>query len=149
MPAKGRKGLPKRTHGRSKTPEYRRWAAMLSRCRNPNDASYYLYGARGIVVCDEWQAEGGFEKWLAEVGPLPSPDHSLDRIDNAKPYEPGNIRWATAKEQAANTRQARLHTVNGETHCLNEWARRRGMKPAKLHGRLRHGWTINEALELE
>lgn len=148
MPYKGRKGLPRNTHGRTKTPEYRRWAAMLSRCRNPNDAGYYLYGGRGITVCAEWQNEGGFERWLAEMGKLPHPDFSIDRIDNSRGYEPGNVRWASPKQQAGNTRQAKPFTHKGVTLSQNAWCHKRGISCSTFYRRLRSGWTVAEALEL-
>jgi hypothetical protein len=74
---------------------------MMQRCGNPNDKSFSRYGARGIRVCERWRS---FENFLADMGPRPSPTHSIDRIDNALGYEPGNCRWATAAEQNANRR---------------------------------------------
>ena len=90
------------THGLSDTPEYRAWRDMLSRCENPNTRYYELYGGRGISVCDRWR--GSFEMFYADMGPRPSPRHSIDRIDNDGDYEPGNCRWATWTEQNANKR---------------------------------------------
>jgi hypothetical protein len=90
-------------HGLSKTPEYRVWAYMIQRCHNPNHQSFPYYGGRGISVCPEWQ--DGFEPFYAHAGPRPSPKHTLDRYpDNDGDYTPGNVRWATRKEQAANKR---------------------------------------------
>lgn len=81
------------------------WGSMKSRCNNPNNPSYKDYGGRGITVCDEWQHD--FEAFLDHVSKL---DHfgeegySIDRINNDAGYCPGNVRWATAKEQANNKR---------------------------------------------
>ena len=97
--------MSKRTHGESNrgnpTPEYAAWAAMKQRCTNRNAPPFIHYGARGISVCERWM--NSFEAFLADVGRRPSPKHSIDRIDNDGDYEPGNVRWATRKEQRANT----------------------------------------------
>jgi len=88
------------------TPEYRCWAALKSRCLNPNDKRFKDWGGRGIKVCNEWVQS--FEVFLAYVGKKPSPRHSIDRINNEGNYEPGNIRWATPKQQANNKRNTAI-----------------------------------------
>jgi hypothetical protein len=89
------------THGQSDRPEYRVWIGMKKRCENPSALDYPRYGGRGIKVASEWH---DFAVFYQDVGPRPTPDHSLDRIDNDGDYIPGNVRWATAAEQNANTR---------------------------------------------
>jgi hypothetical protein len=88
--------------GASKTVEYRTWAGMKARCNNPNSGAFAYYGGRGIRVCAEWNGRGGFPRFLAHMGPRPSSQHSIDRIDSNGHYEPGNVRWATREVQAAN-----------------------------------------------
>lgn len=88
-----------------RTPEYSSWQSMKQRCLNPNVSNYDLYGARGITVCDRWRND--FEAFLTDMGRKPSPQHTLDRIDNDGDYEPDNCQWATPKEQANNRRVAR------------------------------------------
>ena len=89
----------------SKHPLYNRWCSMLARCENPWNAGYPNYGGRGIVVCAEWHDFGRFVDALeAEIGPLPWPRASLDRINVDGNYEPGNVRWATARQQSLNRR---------------------------------------------
>jgi hypothetical protein len=82
-------------------PEYRCWRAMRQRCANPKAPNYYLYGGRGITVYEGWQ---DYATFLADVGPRPGREYSLDRIDNNGNYEPGNVRWATRSEQQRNKR---------------------------------------------
>lgn len=95
------------------------WSMMRTRCNNPEHVSYAYYGGRGIRVCPEWDDPvNGFARFLEYMGNPPSPNHTLDRYpDNNAGYEPGNVRWADAKQQRANQRprgeQAR-GTQNGK-----------------------------------
>lgn len=118
------------------------WRNMLTRCGDPKNCNYHRYGARGITVCSRWQS---FDLFLADVGPRPSPTHSLDRIDNNGNYEPGNVRWATRRVQLNNTRRNRYVTISGETRSLTEWARHYGVRPTTADARLRGGCPPEEA----
>lgn len=82
--------------------EYRCWIEFRRRCVNKDRHDYKNYGGRGITVCDRWR--NSFPNFLADMGRKPSPELSIDRIDNEGNYEPGNCRWATAKQQRANRR---------------------------------------------
>lgn len=116
---------------------------MIARCTNPNNVMFYLYGGRGITVCERWRT---FDNFLADMGPRPD-GLTLDRIDPEGHYEPGNCRWATPKEQQENRRCARLITYNGETKTLAEWARSRDLSFLCLWNRLERGWPLDRALD--
>lgn len=132
------------TNRRGKTPEYRAWSKIKERCFKPHHPSYTDYGGRGISMCARWR--GSFPAFLADVGPRPSPAHSIDRIDNDGHYEPGNCRWATRSQQVRNSRHARRLTFGGETRTICEWADRLGLKLNTITDRLRKGWQVEEAL---
>ncbi len=90
---------------RTSHPLYKLWDSMRRRCRDPHHKDFDRYGARGVTVCDRWQ---DFWAFIDDMGPRPSARHSLDRIDNEGPYEPGNCRWATATQQGRNRRSTIL-----------------------------------------
>lgn len=126
------------------TKEYSIWMGMLARCNNPKSESFKNYGGRGIKVCDRWTAS--FEAFLADVG-KPGPGLSLDRIDNERGYEPGNVRWATMSQQLRNTRRNRIVTAFGESHCVAKWVEMRPfLTQNAVISRLNHGWAAERAL---
>lgn len=92
-------------HGRkhARSPTFSSWQMMLQRCTNPKAPNWAYYGGRGITVCGLWHS---FENFLADVGERPD-GMTLDRIDNDGHYEPGNVKWSTPKQQAANRRSRR------------------------------------------
>lgn len=89
------------------------WQNILLRCENEANPDFPAYGGRGIRLHGPWHDFAVFvEELEAEIGPRPDafyasgwPRHTLDRLDNDKGYEPGNLRWATASEQVKNQRR--------------------------------------------
>ena len=123
--------------------ERKSWSMMLSRCRNPNSVQYNYYGGRGIKVCKRWLK---FENFLTDMGRRPTPQHSLDRINNDGSYSPKNCRWATRQEQSHNRSDNHYLTLRGETLTMIEWARRYGMSIKTLHSRVVNGWSDERAI---
>ena len=137
---------PLTTHGesgRNQTPEYQTWANMRKRCDLPKHPGYKNYGGRGIKVCDRWQNYGNF---LADMGRRPSPEHSIDRIDNNGNYEPGNCRWATKKEQDRNKRSNHIVEYNGQKMVFADACKLAGFSKGTVRTRIKSGWDINRAL---
>jgi hypothetical protein len=131
------------THGMTGTPLHGIWRSMLTRCFNPASNAYHDYGARGITVCDRWLS---FENFYADMNTRPSPDHTLDRIDNNKGYEPSNCRWATKSEQVSNRRNCiYVDTPTGRI-TVSEAARRAGISFAAMRSRLRRNLPYDQLM---
>jgi hypothetical protein len=143
-----REGVARRstTHGRKGTPEFSAWVEMRRRCRDVNRNTADSYIIRGITVCAEW--EHSFERFFADVGPRPSPEHSIDRIDNDGNYEPNNVQWALPKQQARNRRSNRIIKVNGVAKTVAGWSEDSGISEATIRYRLNRGWDAKDAVSI-
>lgn len=135
----------KRSHGRSGTPIYRVYYAMVQRCTDAKARSYPRYGGRGIRVCERWLES--FDAFLADVGDRPSPLHEIERIDNDGHYEPGNVTWATRTQQQRNTSRNRVVEADGRRMTLVEWSEATGIERTVISARLdRLGWSTERAV---
>ncbi len=110
---------------RDRSAEYGIWRGMIRRCRDPRNNAWAHYGGRGITVCDEW-AES-FGAFMRDVGPRPTPNHSLERVNNDGSYCKSNCRWATKIEQANNKRTSTRITIRCRTQTVAQWKREMGI----------------------
>ena len=128
-----------------KSPEYNAWVHMLHRCYNPKDKAYKSYGKLGIFVCDDWR--NNFDKFFEDVGPRPSADYSLDRIDSFDGYKPENCRWATRITQANNKRSTRRVEVNGEAMSAREISEKFGLDYQRVRSRICQGFSPEKIIQ--
>lgn len=133
-----------KTHGKRYTKLYYIWSNMKNRCFNKKCKDYIFYGARGISVCNDWRSFEFFDEWAIENGYREG--LSLDRIDNDRSYCPENCRWVTMNEQFNNRRSNHYIEYNGENKTITQWAKEYGMTEQMLSGRLRKGWSMEDAL---
>jgi hypothetical protein len=118
--------------GGKEAAEHYIWRSMIARCNNPRQSTYKYYGARGVRVDPRWYEYSAF---LSDVGPRPSPAHSIDRIDPNGGYEPGNVRWATRSEQQKNKTTTKWYTDGEMVGTLVECAAYLGISKELAHWR--------------
>ena len=132
------------THGMSRTSEHGAWSEMRKRCTTKTSKRFPLYGGRGISICERWSK---FENFLADMGPKPTSQHTLDRIDVNGNYSPENCRWADWKTQQNNRRNNRVIEFNGEKLTSSQWQDRVGIPSSIIRQRLdRDGWSVEKAM---
>jgi hypothetical protein len=136
-----------KTHGLSKTPEYKIWKEMRRRCHTPTSSDYKYYGAKGIKVCQRWRKS--FVNFIKDLGQRPSNLYSIERRNNQKGYTPSNCYWATRKEQGSNTCRNKIITYLGRTMTLSRWCDELGLNRKTILARImRYNWPIHKALTL-
>lgn len=131
-------------HGKTFTKTYHAWSNIIQRCTNENNEHFYNYGARGITVCEQWSKD--FRQFLEDVGEAPSREHAIDRIDNSRGYEPGNVRWVTKKQNQRNRRNTVFVTHEGRTAPLTEFCEEFGVNPNNVRNRIVRGWSFERAI---
>lgn len=135
------------THGLSKHPLYTTWCGMMTRCYKSTHAAYKRYGGRGITVCQRWRDSP--QNFIDDMGPKPSPQHTIERINNNLGYSPENCCWETIVKQSLNTRRARPMTFNGETKTRRQWAFSLGMPYTTFLAHIyRHARTLPEIIAI-
>jgi hypothetical protein len=115
--------------------EYRAWAAMRGRCLVKTHTEYENYGGRGIAIDPRWDE---FNTFLFDMGPKPTPRHTLDRIDVNGNYTPSNCRWATRGRQANNARTNHRIEAFGRNENVTTWAGMLGMHNSTLCRQLKN-----------
>lgn len=131
-------------HGMSRRhPAYTTWANMWARCTNPKSARWTNYGGRGICVCEQWQTFDGF--WR-DMGSTWFTGASIERQDVNLGYTKPNCIWIPFAKQARNKTTSVMLTLNGVTKNAAEWAEEVGISRYTIYGRLKHGWSDEDAL---
>jgi hypothetical protein len=140
--ARGTSKMPCRE---SRPPEFFAWRNLVARCTNPDHPKWPRYGGRGIRVCPRWL--DSFPAFLADMGPRPGREYSIDRRENDGHYEPGNCRWATRPQQDRNRGDNRIVEYGGLRLPAVAMCERFGVDYVLFRNRLRHGWTVARAIE--
>jgi len=97
--------LAQQRYAKKQPPEWEVWRNMKRRCFDPSQISYPYYGARGIRVCERWREHGkGFKNFMEDMGPRPSEEFHLDRVDPDKDYCKENCQWSHRSENCARSR---------------------------------------------
>lgn len=133
------------SHGKTHHRLYNIYNKIKERCYRESDPNYKYYGARGIIVCDEWLSDfENFYQWAINNGY--SDNLTIDRIDVNGNYMPSNCRWVTMKTQCNNKRENIYIEYNGETRTLKEWSEILGINYSTLYGRVvTRKWDIERA----
>lgn len=121
--------------------ERKAWSEMKQRCLNPKSTHFKYYGGRGITVCERWMNSS--KNFLEDMGPKPTPKHSLDRIDSDGNYEPSNCKWSTQREQVVNQRH--ILKIDG-TNCLKDLYKKLGISNGMVARRRRNGMSLEDAI---
>ena len=145
---RNRLGNKNRTHGMSETRLYTTWLGMKARCNRPTEQNYYLYGGRGISVCDEWEKSfESFKDWALENGYTDK--LTIDRKDTNGNYCPENCKWSTVYEQANNKRNNHFIDAFGLHLTVAQWSRRSGIGVATILRRVNFlGWSGQDAVSV-
>lgn len=132
------------SHGFARHPAYHSWQHMRTRCENPNDDNFHIYGGRGIVVCAQWRK---FEAFWEDMGPTWQDGLSIDRKETDGNYEPSNCRWDTPKDQANNRRSNQIINTPKGPMTISQAAELFGIGRQTLNGRVKSGWPTSRLFD--
>lgn len=126
---------------------YNSWLSIRLRCRDPKCKEYKNYGAKGKTMFDLWY--DSYESFISYIGKRPSPQHTVDRFPNKNGnYEPGNVRWATYKQQSNNRNDNILVEYNGDTKTLAEWCAIYNIGYKSAHRRYHtEKWSLGDVIK--
>ena len=110
------------------------WTSIKSRCYNPKHEHFYLYGGRGIIVCERWK--NSFQAFLEDMGDRPL-NTTIDRKDNNLGYNKENCRWVTWEIQQNNKRTNRIITENGKSLTITQWSKELNVTTKTISNRLK------------
>lgn len=134
-------------HGMHESREYSTWENMIQRCTNPNARKYFLYGGRGVTICDEWITS--FKSFYRDMGNRPD-NTSLDRIDSEKGYYKENCKWSNPREQLVNVRFFHQKIrYNGIVESIEHWINELQINREIFKARVLRGFGFKEALFCE
>ena len=143
-----------KTSRRSDSILYKRWYQFATGTTNPNCYAWAAYGALGIKMKKSWTPfKSGFDQFeqyvIDHLGPPPTPEHVINRIDTTKDIKPGNLQWATRQQQCNHRRTNMMIRIGKETKSLADWCRLTGLKEPTVWSRIKdHGYPPKEALGL-
>lgn len=125
------------------------WSMMHERCENPDHKKYYLYGGKGIKVCDEWSDKelgfANFVKWALSHGY--DNELTIDRIHSDKGYSPDNCRWLTYQQQGSHTSRNQYIHDGEEWLTFSEFERKYSLETGTIRHRLSSGWSPNAIVQ--
>jgi hypothetical protein len=144
-------GYNRQKHGHAKLdcrqPEFNTWMNIKARCYNKNNSHYKYYGGKGVIVCDRWLGDNGYENFYADMGPRPSKKHSIDRYPDVNGnYDPNNTRWATTKQQNRNKTNNHWIEYKGENLILADWAAKLSIKTSQIIYFLKKGKSMDDII---
>lgn len=137
-------GCMQKPHSMCYSSEYGTYYAMKQRCLNPNNQAYDNYGGRGIKVCERWVES--FINFYEDMGPRPSKNHSIDRIDNDSGYSPDNCEWVIRSVQNRNHRRNVWIDVGTESLVIEDWCNELGVHRRTYYNRIRVGHSPQDSL---